>query len=318
MNPSDPHLDLIESYLRDGLSAAELELLFKELEADSELRRELLLQSLMDVHLADLLGDAPTPSTVLPFAPAESSTSGAWMRWAAVLVLLLGTWAGLSRLDPAAPGDSVPPELSNPGQMIVRVTPTPTAAPLPLPPKRLAVLIEPVDRIEISSAEKPDLERVEGEMYAGDTVVVPEGTRAQLKVEEGPTLTLHPGTSLKIEEEKEGLNVFVYAGGVDARYTDPSIQDIVFETDFLNVEGEDSDLRLLAFPDSSWVALGTGEVTVTKLESGETTDIRSGNYAAVAPDWPFQRMDYALYCPMWRARSLKVAGDIYPKTLPAD
>ncbi|GEM_PF-2095910 len=313
MSSSDSHLDVIESYLADGLSSAEETQLFQALSEDASIRRELLIQSIMDVHLEELLRE-DSASPVIPFPAQDARTSGEWWRWAAVVLLLLGTWAGLSRLDPPAPVTPDP----GPVPVFAHATPTPVAEPVPVPeaPRRLAVLVEPEERVEISSDEVPAPQRVEGEMYAGDTVVVPEGTRAQLQVEEGPTLTLHPGTSLKLEEKEDGLNVVVYAGGVDARYTDPSIQDIMFETDFLNVEGEDSDLRLLAFPDSSWVALGTGEVTVTKRSSGETADIRKGNYAAVAPDWPFQRMDYAVYCPMWRARSMRVAGDIYPKTLP--
>ncbi len=308
MNLSPEDLEQLEAYLQGSLSAEQVAALEARLLEEKALRKELLLLSHLEGCLQECFAQQQAKSESGSQLPHETE-SKSWIRWAAVLLISFLSITLLLYLEEL--GNEAPQHVQQP-------SPTPGLE-LPEAPRagQIARVLSEAEGTRITPGKRESIPGASRAIFDGDVVEARGDTRSVLQVEQGPMLTLHPGTRIRFDREEERIRVFVETGGIDSLMGEARQEELLYETDFLKLEGEQPELRLLAFQESSWVALSTGSAQVTKLSSGEQAWISGGNYAAVDPTWPFQRMDYAIYCPMWKAKSLQVAGDEYPKPHPS-
>ncbi len=285
--------DRFDAFLNGNLAGEELASFHEELLSDKALRRELLLRGHLESCLQELY--AVPSGRATPETTRRTRTTSTRVRWyllVGLLILLGGLLTpfflpsdpdGIRESENTPEGASHMQDPGNP----------PTVGP---------------------SADVPHV--VAAPMLNGEVLEAEEGERLVVQVPKGPRLTLHPGSRIRLYQGENQLRVFVEAGGLDSVQEKPGVVNLVYETQFLRLEGTQAELRLLAFPESSWVALSSGSATVKKLSTGEQADISWGDYAVVDPNWPLQLVDSAIYCPMWRFKSLLVAGDVYPERLP--
>jgi ferric-dicitrate binding protein FerR (iron transport regulator) len=72
-----------------------------------------------------------------------------------------------------------------------------------------------------------------------------------------------------------------------------------------------TEFRLMADARSRWLGVRQGVVKVSRLADGQKVTLQAGNYSAVAPNWPYMRMD-ARVCPYWKQVCRQAAGTPYP------
>ena len=72
-----------------------------------------------------------------------------------------------------------------------------------------------------------------------------------------------------------------------------------------------TEFRLMADARSRWLGVRAGVVEASRVADGQKVTLQAGNYSAVAPNWPYMRMD-ARVCPYWKQVSQQAAGTPYP------
>ena len=149
-------------------------------------------------------------------------------------------------------------------------------------------------------------------VHAGATIALATNAAACFAFMDGSLLRLYQGTVLVLKQTATGASVELQRGAVDASIRpQPANHMLVMHTSFLYAEIVGTEFRLMADSKSAWLGVRKGEVRVTREADGKKVSLADGNYAAVAPNWPFMRMN-ARVCPLWKSVCQKAAGTPYP------
>jgi len=149
-------------------------------------------------------------------------------------------------------------------------------------------------------------------VHAGATIALATNAAACFAFMDGSLLRLYQGTVLVLKQTATGASVELQRGAVDASIRpQPANHMLVMHTSFLYAEIVGTEFRLMADSKSAWLGVRKGEVRVTREADGKKVSLADGNYAAVAPNWPFMRMN-ARVCPLWKSVCQQAAGTPYP------
>jgi hypothetical protein len=307
----------MEKYLSGSLTEAEFAQLESGLRGDPELRRLFLESCSLEMELVSLLqGEEAPPLRILPRRKVVTLALAA-----AFCALLVGLWVAWKLHREGSPDDL----------QLAAATPTPLPAsappqapqiveqtPVEVPPVRLVAKLnkgEGKARITEPDGTIRDLpETAETfELLPDELLALSSDVQADLELLDGTQIHLHRGTQLRLDGDLAAPIVFLQGGGVDVVMAEAGdeAQPPKFLTSFMDVQAGNTEFRLLAVNDSSWVALRKGEARITRLADGGQVVLAKGNYAATHPNWPFQVM-WAEYCPMWKHVSTRIGGDEYP------
>lgn len=172
--------------------------------------------------------------------------------------------------------------------------------------------------VSILQPEQPTVGRltlkngVSRKIFAEQVFEVPNGSDARFADLLGSNLHIFGGSKLKISEQSGRMEVQLFEGALDAELAAvPKAEGVVIETERMKARIDKGQFRLIAASDSSWLALRSGNATVTRRADGKSLQIGKGNYSAVHPNWPFMRMN-AYQCPVWKAVSKEATGSEYP------
>ena len=147
---------------------------------------------------------------------------------------------------------------------------------------------------------------------AGDTLPLGSNSQAIVSSSDGSTLRLYSRTVLVLGGTAAAPSVELRAGAVDvAVHAFPGRQGTIAKSPFLQARTLGTEFRLMVNDRSAWLGVRTGAVEVVRSADGQKVVLAVGNYAAVAPDWPFMKMN-ALVCPMWKSVCQQAAGSAYP------
>ena len=149
-------------------------------------------------------------------------------------------------------------------------------------------------------------------VHAGATIALATNASACFAFMDGSLLRLYQGTVLVLKQTATGASVELQRGAVDASIRpQPANHMLVMHTSFMQAEIVGTEFRLMANSKSAWLGVRKGEVRVTREADGKKVSLADGNYAAVAPNWPFMRMN-ARVCPLWKSVCQKAVGTPYP------
>jgi ferric-dicitrate binding protein FerR (iron transport regulator) len=168
-------------------------------------------------------------------------------------------------------------------------------------------------RICEGNSENPILVVSSGTVvHAGATIALATNASACFAFLDGSELRLYQDTVLVLKQSSTGPSVELQHGAVDASIRpQPANHMLVMHTSFMQAEIVGTEFRLMADSKSAWLGVRKGEVRVTREADGKKVNLADGNYAAVAPKWPFMRMN-ARVCPVWKSVCRQAAGTPYP------
>jgi ferric-dicitrate binding protein FerR (iron transport regulator) len=289
--------DLV-TYLNDRMEPADVHELEEALRRDPLLRKALLV-------LANFEAELPVALKHEAIGNCDSKKPSARpvMRWVMRTMLPLAAAAGLVLalrliLPPTKPDVHGP----------LAVAPV-----IELPVVGHLVELNGNVRICEGNSENPILVVSSGTVvHAGATIALATNASACFAFLDGSELRLYQGTVLVLKQTSTGSSVELQRGAVDASIRpQPANHMLVMHTSFLHAEIVGTEFRLMADSKSAWLGVRKGEVRVTREADGKKVNLADGNYAAVAPNWPFMRMN-ARVCPLWKSVCHQAAGTPYP------
>lgn len=311
-----PHADLLR-YLEGGMTAAEVRMLEERLRHEADLRKELLILSGFDAVLPGALQDVARESGETAQASVIPPSGAHWprakvRRWvwpmatAAALLIAVGGYlhhktkaAEVGLREVAKTGVNKQPELPP----AVRVEPA---------EGRLVALVGDVRVARADGSGSAVVATVGFEVHAGEVVMTASNASAHFAYADGSTLHLHRASVLALSRGEEGSCLDLQAGAVDAMIRNKlDGKRLHIIGDLLHADANGTDFRLVADGRSRWLGVRDGEVVAARVVDGQKVVLQAGNYAAVAPDWPFMRMD-ARVCPAWKGVCQQATGTPYP------
>lgn len=289
--------DLV-TYLNDRMEPAHVHEFEEALRRDPLLRRKLLVLANFEAELPVVLKDEATGSCDSKKPPVRPV-----MRRVLQVVLPLAAAAGLVLalrliLPPTKPDVH--------GSLAV-------APVIELPVVGHLVELNGDVRISESNSKNSIVVVASGTVvHAGATIALATNASACFAFMDGSVLRLYHGTVLVLKQTLTGSSVELQRGAVDASIRpQPANHMLVMHTSFLHAEIVGTEFRLMADSKSAWLGVRKGEVRVTREADGKKVSLADGNYAAVAPNWPFMRMN-ARVCPLWKSVCQQAAGTSYP------
>lgn len=325
---TDSRPDLLR-YIDGKMPPDELRAVEGKLRQDSGLRKELLILAGFDADLRGALADVAQErrvavranTTVVPSAPpADSRTARPEIRrpagtfhrvfWpvaaAATLLIAVGIYLQAKRISAPPPSPSV----AATGQ----TAKTPASAPAPRAPAE-GRLVAVSGEVRVARADvkgQPAAASVGAEVFAGETILTATNASAQFAYADGSTLRIYPACALVLSRTDAGPGLDLRRGAIDADIRkQPEGRHLRILGELLHAEIVGTEFRLMA--GSQWKFLGVreGVVEVSRVADGQKVVLQAGNYAAVATNWPYMRMD-ARVCPVWQAACRQMAGTPYP------
>ncbi len=321
----------LRRYFDGKMTPDEVRALEEKLRQDSGLRKELLIMAGFEADLPGALAavaqekreavrvnTATFPST----PPAASRTArpevlrpaGTFHRvfWpvvaAASLLLAAGIYLQAKKTFIPRPQ----PSLAVVGQ------PAKTTAPAPAPRApaegRLVAMSGEVRVARADGTGPSSAAAVGAEVFAGETILTATNASAQFAYADGSTLRIYRASTVVLSRTDAGPGLDLRRGAVDADIRkQPDGRHLQILGELMHAEIVGTEFRLMADAQSKWKSLGVreGVVEVIRVADGQKVVLQAGNYAAVAPNWPYMRMD-ARVCPAWKEVCRAMAGTPYP------
>lgn len=326
------------AYLDGQMSAADVAALEEALRADPQLRRDLLARASLESELPCALQELEAAA---PAAPQETAAQAGRLHrtppdtarkilWfaaplAAAACLLVVLYAALHQ---PRPGPALPPP------PVVAVVEKPVAPPVgkPVEPPVVKPVAQPPEKPVVQLPAIGNLTDVNGEVclvepnstnlvpvtaqqtvvHAGASILLATNATATFAFADGSVLKLYRNCVLTLQQTEDGPRVDFRQGALDADIRhQPDGKRLVVQTRFLRADIVGTEFRVMGDSASAWVGVRTGDVQVTRAADGQKVALASGNYAAVAPNWPFMRMN-ARVCPLWKSVCQQAAGSAYP------
>jgi len=327
---TDSRPDLLR-YFDGKMTPDEVRALEEKLRQDSGLRKELLILAGFEADLPGALAAVAqekreavrvNTATFPPAPPADSRTArpevlrptGTFHRvfWpvaaAASLLLAAGIYLQANKTSIPPPK----PSLAVVGQ------PAKTNAPAPAPRApaegRLVAVSGDVRVARAGGTGQPAAAAVGAEVFAGETILTATNTSAQFAYADGSTLRIYRGSAVVLSRTDAGPGLDLRRGALDADIRkQPEGRPLRVLGELMQAKIVGTEFRLMADAQSKWKSLGVreGVVEVSRVADGQKVVLQAGNYAAVAPNWPYMRMD-ARVCPVWKAACRETAGTPYP------
>lgn len=149
-------------------------------------------------------------------------------------------------------------------------------------------------------------------VHVDATITLETNATATFAFTDGSVLRLYRETKLILRQSETGPDVELKRGALDGEIRpQPKGHMLVMHTQFLHADIVGTEFRLMADSKSAWVGVRKGAVRVTRETDGQKVELANGNYAAVAKDWPFMRMN-ARVCPVWKSICQQATGTPYP------
>ncbi len=289
--------DLV-TYLNDCMEPADVHEFEEALRRDPLLRKELLILANLEAALPVALKDEATgkcDSRKPSARPVSRRVMRIMLPLAAAAGLVLALRLILPQTKPDVHGSLA----------VVPVIELPVAG-------RLVELNGDVRVYEDNSKNAAVVASSGTVVHAGATIALATNASACFAFLDGSELRLYQGTVLVLKQTSTGSSVELQRGAVDASIRpQPANHMLVMHTSFLHAEIVGTEFRLMADSKSAWLGVRKGEVRVTREADGKKVNLADGNYAAVAPNWPFMRMN-ARVCPLWKSVCHQAAGTPYP------
>lgn len=152
------------------------------------------------------------------------------------------------------------------------------------------------------------------EVRADETIVTATNASALFAYADGSTLRIYRASAVVLSRTDAGPGLDLRQGAVDADIRkQPEGRRLRVLGELMQAEIVGTEFRLMADPRGKWKCLGvrTGVVEVRRVADGQKVVLKAGNYAAVAPNWPYMLMD-ARVCPVWKEICRAMAGTEYP------
>jgi ferric-dicitrate binding protein FerR (iron transport regulator) len=161
---------------------------------------------------------------------------------------------------------------------------------------------------------QPAAAAVGAEVFAGETILTATNASAQFAYADGSTLRIYRGSAVVLSRTDAGPGLDLRRGAVDADIRkQPAGRHLRVLGELMRAEIVGTEFRLMTDSRSKWKSLGvrTGVVEAIRVADGQKVVLQAGNYAAVATNWPYMRMD-ARVCPVWKEACRQMAGTPYP------
>jgi hypothetical protein len=322
---ADPYLD---RYLAGQASEEDVQALGERLRADAALRKELLVLAAFDAELPGALRDVAWEKkeqarvTVATFPAAGTRPARLRMDarrplarrfpWPAAIAAGIVIAVGLGAYFIGRPGRT---ELAT---TVAAPRPTPQPAPrdaaLPVAKAegRLTEVGGEVWVVRADGTGQPAVASAGTEVFAGDAIVTSTNASARFAYADGSTLRIYRASAVVLSHSDAGPGLDLRRGAVDADIRQqPDGQHLRVLGDLMHAEIVGTEFRLMADARSRWLGVRQGVVKVSRLADGQKVTLQAGNYSAVAPNWPYMRMD-ARVCPYWKQVCRQAAGTPYP------
>ena len=330
MNAEDQKL--VATYLEGTEECAALD---EALCRDEDTRVELLTQAAMDVQLkayfqaegdADLAGSGgegaqPQSGPLAQTSAVAGERGGApsRRRWLPRVAIPLGLAAGLALLCYAVwlwqshrPAGPAVVQQTSPSAQGVAVAPPspppPVRVPAPPPPEAVVRQVQGEAVLSYGAGERGTQVTNGTAVLAGGRLRVGARADAYLAYADGSVLHLYRNTALMLGNSAGAKQIEMQQGAVDADVVpQPLDRPMTVMTPYLLVRVVGTELRVLTDAESSWAGVRSGKIEVVRRADGKTTRLTSGQYSAVAPNWPFMVM-YGT-CPNWQGHCQALTGD---------
>ena len=153
---------------------------------------------------------------------------------------------------------------------------------------------------------------VGAEVFAGETILTATNASAQFAYADGSTLSIYRGSAVVLSRTDAGPGLDLRRGAVDADIRkQPDGRHLRILGELMHAEIVGTEFRLMGDARTKSLGVRKGVVEVIRVADGQKVVLQAGNYAAVAPNWPYMRMD-ARVCPAWQAACRQAAGTPYP------
>jgi len=329
---ADPCLD---RYVGGLASDEDVQALGERLRADAALRKELLVLAAFDAELPGALRDVAREKkekvrvtvATFPAAGARPARVGAVARhplarrfpWPAAIAAGIAIAVGLGayfigRSD--KPGRTELAATAVPPRPVPQPTPqlVPVEAALPVV-KAEGRLTEIGGEVWVARAGiegQPAVASVGTEVFAGDAIITSTNASAQFAYADGSTLRIYRHSAVVLSRSDAGPGLDLRRGAVDADIRkQPDGQHLRVLGDLMHAEIVGTEFRLIADSRSRWLGVRKGVVEASRVADGRKVTLQAGNYSAVAPNWPYMRMN-ARVCPVWKQVSQQATGTPYP------
>lgn len=329
---ADPYLD---RYLAGQASEEDVQALGERLRADAALRKELLNRATFDAELPGALRDVAREKkerarvTVATFPaagtrPARLRTDARrplarYFPWPAAIAAGIVIAVGLGAYFIGRSGRAGHTELAATAAA-PRPAPQPTPQPAPMEAalpvaKAEGRLTEVGGEVWVARADgtgQPAVASAGTEVFAGDAIVTSTNASARFAYADGSTLRIYRASAVVLSQSDAGPGLDLRRGAVDADIRrQPDGQHLRVLGDLMQAEIVGTEFRLMADARSRWLGVRAGVVEASRVADGQKVTLQAGNYSAVAPNWPYMRMD-ARVCPYWKQVSQQAAGTPYP------
>jgi hypothetical protein len=325
---ADPCLD---RYLAGLASEEDVLALGERLRSDAALRKELLILAAFDAELPGALRDVASEKkeqarvtvATFPAAGAHPARVRAAARrplarpfpWPAAIAAGILAIVGLFVYSIGRSG--------RPGRTELAATaPPPSPSPAPTavePPKpvvpaegRLTEISGEVRVVRADGTGQPVVASVGKEVFAGEVLITTTNASARFAYADGSTLRIYRASTVVLSRTDAGPGLDLRQGVVDADIRkQPDGRHLRILGKLMQAEIVGTEFRLMADSRSRWLGVREGVVEVIRVADGQKVALQAGNYAAVAPNWPYMRMN-ARVCPYWKQICQQAAGTAYP------
>jgi len=339
-DPVDPCLD---RYLAGNASEEDVQALGERLRADAALRKELLVLAAFDAELPGALRAvarekkeaARVTVATFPAAGARPAQVRAAARrplarrfpWPAAIAAGTVIAVGLGAYFIGRPGrpdrtglavTAAPPRPAPQlaPQLVPQLVPQPARMEAALPVvKAEGRLTEVGGEVWVARADgtgQPAVASIGTEVFAGDAIVTSTNASARFAYADGSTLRIYRHSAVVLSRTDAGPGLDLRRGSVDADIRkQPDGRHLRVLGELMQAEIVGTEFRLMADARSRWLGVRQGTVEASRVADGQKVTLQAGNYSAVAPNWPYRRMD-ARVCPVWKQVCQQAAGTPYP------
>lgn len=325
---ADPCLN---RYLAGEASEADVRSLEARLRSDAALRKELLILAAFDGELPGALRDVAREKkerarvTVATFpaagaGPARVRTDARrpfarrflWPAAVAAGILIAVGLGAYFRGRSDRPGRTELARAAAPPRPAPQPAPMAAALPVAKAEGRLAEVGGEVWVARADGKGQPAVASAGTEVFAGDAIVTSTNASALFAYADGSTLRIYWASAVVMSRTDAGPGLDLRQGAVDADIRKPPDgQHLRVLGALMHAEIVGTEFRLMADSRSRWLGVRKGVVEASRVADGQKVTLQAGNYAAVAPEWPYMRMD-ARVCPYWKSVCRQAAGTPYP------
>ena len=307
------------AYLENRMGPEDIPVLEDALRRNPRLRKELLTLANFESELPGALHEVCTQVSPAPESANSQTAPGRpkgrsfmWILWplaaAASLMIALRLF---SPQKPAAPGSASPaPALAQTQKATQHVH---QAVAVQQPVAGYLVEVNGDVRVTEITAGSPAVLATSGSVVHVDaTISLGTNATARFAFTDGSKLRLYQQSAIVLKQSETGSIIDMQKGALDGdiRPQSPG-KKLVVRTKYLTTDIIGTQFRFMASSVSTWVGVREGRVRVIRAADGQQVELDADNYAAVAPNWPYMRMNARL-CPMWKSVCQKAAGSPYP------